>query len=95
MEELRVSAPRSVYDRDAVLLAVQRYLPKWYVTVVSEADAFVLTFRPKVAKTGLPVLDEVQNVLLESAWLSAQAARTGPLRDWLLHRALVVAGKDP
>ena len=84
--------PISRFPQEVVVLSVQPFLARFWVSVSEDGDDFVVAFEPKQPGCASPSADEYSNAVLEAAFVYQRAVDTAALRHALLAEALSTVG---
>jgi len=80
------------FPQEVVVLSVQPFLARFWVSVSEDGEDFVVAFEPKEPGCASPSANEYGNAILEAAFAYQRAVDTAPLRAALLAEALSTVG---
>ena len=86
MKRFKVS--KTDYPREAIIISLQRYLEKFWITVSEKPEQYIVTFDPKNPVEKYPQEKEFLNHLIESEFIRNKVKESLQLREQLISAAL-------
>lgn len=92
MKRFKVS--KTDYPREAIIISLQRYLEKFWISISEEPRQYLITFDRKNASGKYPQEKEFMNHLIESEFIRNKVKESLQLREQLISAALRPYGDE-
>jgi|SaaInlStandDraft_4_1057021.scaffolds.fasta_scaffold17574_2 His-Xaa-Ser system protein HxsD len=86
--ESRIKFQKDAYSRDAIMIALQKYLDEYWVKILSEKDDFIIVIEEKNELSPKINQREFFNQLVEAEFLSEREKKSKELRKIIMQKAL-------
>ena len=86
MKHFKVS--KTDYPREAIIISLQRYLEKFWITISEKPEQYIVTFDRKTPMEKYPKEKEFMNHLIESEFIRNKVKESLRIREQIISTAL-------